>query len=145
MNDIRTPNSIQLDKELNENLAFGAIAYATSEKASAPVSSIFKNDGSYYSPDDGDLHPEFMIRLDTEYGLDTLLIREAISHGQRVTGIEAYALVDNDWRLLFKRECVGNLLAEHFESIKTSVIKIKITSSIATPMLCAFGAYKYNK
>lgn len=144
MNDIRTPNSIQLDNELNENLALGAIVYATSEKASAPVSAVLNNDSSFYSPDDGDLRPELMIKLDTERELDTLLIREAINE-QRITGIEAYALVDNDWRLLFKRECVGNLLAEHFESIKTSVIKIKITSSIATPMLCAFGAYKYNK
>ncbi len=144
MNDIRTPNSIQLGKELNENLAFGAIVYATSEKASAPVSAVLNNDSSFYSPDDGDLRPELMIKLDTEHELDTLLIREAINE-QRITGIEAYALVSNDWKLLFKRECVGNFLIEHFESIKTSVIKIKITSSTATPMLCTFGAYKYNK
>ena len=132
-----------LTEALSRDYAAGAKIYASSEISDAPVCSLLKNDGSIYVPKENDPCPEITVELANECEINTLNLREAVKYGQRITGIEAYALLDGDWKSLFKRECVGNTLAERFDTIKTKALKIKITSSVGTSVLCGLSVHKF--
>ena len=105
------------------------------------VTNILSTDFNRYYTFEKNTVPELFFEFDSEIEFNTFMIDEVIEYGHRIRGFELSAAVDGGWQLLWKGECVGYRCAEHFESVRTQKIRLKITGMIDTPAIRFFGLY----
>lgn len=136
-----------LSDTLANNLAKGAKATADSVRdAICNADNMLTDDiNEFYASADGDNTPEIIFELDEPKEFNTFILQEVIELGHRVTGFEVSALVDGEWKNLYKGECIGYRSAQHFDMVKADKVKVKITSSLASPVLRFFGLYKFDE
>ncbi|MBQ8575495.1 MAG: alpha-L-fucosidase [Clostridia bacterium] len=136
-----------LSGTLANNLAKGAKATADSVRdAICNADNMLTDDiNEFYASADGDNTPEIIFELDEPKEFNTFILQEVIELGHRVTGFEVSALVDGEWKNLYKGECIGYRSAQHFDTVKADKVKVKITSSLASPVLRFFGLYKFDE
>ena len=132
-----------LDKSFENNLAIGSKITPSSVREGCLAEDILGD--VVYAPSDKDRTPEIIFELDGEKEINTFVISERIELGHKITGIEFYAFVNNEWNLVSKNKCVGYKLAEHFDTLKTSKFKIKVTEAFDTPVLYGFGLYRLDE
>lgn len=133
-----------LKSSFSNNLAKNAKIQATTERNQCEAKNLIKKN-QVYAPLDTDKAPEIIISLENKVKFNTIEISELIELGHKVTGIEFYALIDNEWKLLYKSKVVGYKLCEHFDAVESDKIKIKVTKSLDTPILHSFGVYMLDK
>ncbi|MBE6667948.1 MAG: hypothetical protein E7607_06555 [Ruminococcaceae bacterium] len=132
-----------LDKAFEYDLAKDATVTASSER-DIQCSANTVTDGnkeSFYSPDDSDKCPEIVLSFDHEVEVNCAVLSEVIELGQKVRGFEISALVNGERRVLAKGESIGNKYAVLFDSVKTDRVYLKITSSVAAPLIRSFSLY----
>ena len=132
-----------LDKAFDCDLAKNATVTASSERDSlCPANAITDgNRDSFYSPNDGDTQPELVLSFDHEVEFNCVVLSEVIELGQKVRGFEISAFVNGERRVLAKGESIGNKYAARFDSVKTDRVYLKITSSVASPLIRSFSLY----
>ena len=131
-----------LTSALSNNLCKSASATASSERENCPAKNLLQ--GGIYVPLDSDKDCEITFKLDEPKLFNAFMIREELALGQRVTGVEVSALVNNEWKILSQGECIGYRLCEKHEPILSSKVKLKITSALDTPVLKDFGLFYFD-
>lgn len=133
-----------LDNSFRVNLASNAKIEASSNREECePINIISKE--NVYAPIDSDKAPEITLTFDNEIEFNTVSISELIELGHKVTDISFYAYVNNGWRLLLNNKVVGYKLCQHFDTVKSSKIKIKVNEALDTPILHSLGIYKLDE
>jgi len=133
-----------LESSFSKNIAENAKIEASSERNECEAKNLIV-ENKVYAPLDTDKTPEIIVTLDKEEEFNTISISELIELGHKVTGISFYALVNNEWKMIFTGSVVGYKLCEHFETVKSSKIKIKISEALDTPILHSLGVYKLDE
>ncbi len=136
-----------LSETLENNLAKGATITANSERASScRAENILTDDiNEFYASDDECKTPEIVLEFDEEREFNSFILQEVIELGHRVTEYEISAFIDGDWKKLYSGECIGYRSAQHFTTVKTDKVKIKINASVASPVLRFFGLYRFDE
>ena len=98
-----------------------------------------------YAPLDSDKAPEIIVSLENKIRFNTISISELIELGHKVTEVEFYALINNEWKLLKNSKVIGYKLCEHFDTVESDKIKIKVLSSLDTPVLHSLGIYMLDE
>ena len=139
--------NIALEEALSVDFAKGATVTADSVRDSScsPENLLSDDENEFYASDDSCTTPEIVFELDGEKEFNSFSLQEVIELGHRVTGYEVSALVGEDWTTLYKGICIGYRSAKHFPTVKTSRIKIKITSALHAPVLRSFSLYKFDE
>ena len=136
-----------LEKALSIDFAKGASACADSlRNISCSADKILIDDeNEFYAAAEGCTTPEIIVELDGEKQFNCFSLQEVIELGHRVTGYEVSALVNGEWMLLYKGECIGYRSAKHFPVISTNKVKIKITSALHPPVIRRFSLHKFDE
>ncbi len=133
-----------LEEAFKENLAKNAKIEVSSFRQGGEGDNLILEENAYV-PLDNDKAPEIIVSFEKEKEFNVISISELIELGHRVTDIDFFAEVDGEWKLLFNSKVIGYKLCQHFETVKSSKIKLKINSSLDTPILKGFGAYKLDE
>lgn len=80
-------------------------------------------------------------RVESGAVINTLLLAEDISQGQRVESFKIEALINNKWHYLTEGTTIGYKRLLRFSDCTPSKIRVTITSSRSTAHLCDIGAY----
>ena len=104
-----------------------------------------KNYDEFYVSGNDCVTPEIVFEFQSEIEFNTFVLDEAIEYGHKIRGFELCAFVDNDWVSVWQGECVGYRCAEHFDSITTKKVKLKITKAVDSPIIRFFGLYNVNQ
>lgn len=136
-----------LEKTLSIDLTKYAMATADSVRDEiCPAQNILTEDeNEFYAAQEGCLMPEIIINLDGEKEFNCFILQEVFELGHRVTGYEVSALVGDDWITLYKGQCIGYRSAQHFPTVKTDKVKIKITDALHAPVLRKFSLHKFDE
>lgn len=136
-----------LEASLSIDFAKGAKATADSIRdISCNAENLLSDDrNEFYASEDSCKTPEIIFTLDGEKTFNTFVLEEVIELGHRVTGFEVSAEVGGEWQLLFKGECIGYRSAQHFPTVTTSKVKIKITDALHAPVLRKFSLHKFDE
>ncbi len=100
---------------------------------------------SFYASAENCLTPEIIFHLDGVKTFNTFILEEVIELSHKVTGFEVYAECNGEWKLLYKGECIGYRCAQHFPSITTSKVKVRITDALDSPVLRRFSLHKFDE
>lgn len=145
-NDVKS--LLEFRKILNEsfsvNLAKDAKIEASSSRPECDAENIISKENAY-APLDSDRTPEIVLSFENEIEFNTISISELIELGHKVTDISFYAYIENDWKLLFNNKVVGYKICQHFDTVKSSRVKIKVNEALDTPILHSFGIYKLDE
>lgn len=133
-----------LQDSLSVNLADNAKITPSSIREGLQGESLLVDDGSFYAPTDDDKCPELIVELESEKSFNSVMIREAIELGHKITGLEISAFADGEWKLICKSECVGYRLCERFDEVKSDKLKIRVTDALDTPIITFFGVYSFE-
>ncbi|MBO5422011.1 MAG: alpha-L-fucosidase [Clostridia bacterium] len=136
-----------LEASLSIDFAKGAKATADSIRdISCNAENLLSDDrNEFYASEDSCKTPEIIFTLDGEKTFNTFVLEEVIELGHRVTGFEVGAEIGGEWQLLFKGECIGYRSAQHFPTVTTSKVKIKITDALYAPVLRKFSLHKFDE
>lgn len=136
-----------LEASLSIDFAKGAKATADSIRdISCNAENLLSDDrNEFYASEDSCKTPEIIFTLDGEKTFNTFVLEEVIELGHRVTGFEVSAEVGGEWQLLFKGECIGYRSAQHFPTVTTNKVKIKITDALYAPVLRKFSLHKFDE
>jgi len=85
----------------------------------------------------------FVVTLPQKREINTLIIKEGIELGHKVTKITARALVDGEWHVLFTNDIIGHTLAQRFDTVITDKLEIEL-EYLDTPVLNGFGLYRFE-
>lgn len=145
-NDVKS--LLEFRKILNESfsvsLAKDAKIEASSSRPECDAENIISKE-NVYAPLDSDRTPEIVLSFENEIEFNTISISELIELGHKVTDISFYAYIENDWKLLFNNKVVGYKICQHFDTVKSSRVKIKVNEALDTPILHSFGIYKLDE
>ena len=133
-----------LKETFSVNLAKSAKIEASSERKECKAENLVI-DNEVYAPLDINKTPEITLTFDKEIEFNVISISELIELGHKVIGIEFYAEVEGKSKKLFDSRIVGYKLCEHFDTVKTSKLKIKVTDTLDTPILHSLGVYKMDE
>lgn len=86
---------------------------------------------------------KFVVTMPEKRELNTLILREGIELGHKVTKIKAFATVDGKEQLLFENDIVGNTLAQRFDTVFTDTVTVEL-EYFDTPVLHSFGLYRFE-
>lgn len=133
-----------LNDSFSINLAEKAKIEASSSRPECNAEYITSNE-KVYAPLDRDRNPEITLTFDEEQEFNVISISELIELGHKVVDIDFFAEVDGKWSLLFNSKVVGYKICQHFDTVKTKKVKIKVNNSLDTPILHSFGIYKFDE
>ncbi len=136
-----------LEESLSLDFAKGAFVTANSVRniTCAPENILNDDRNEFYAAEDCCTTPELIFDLDGEKTFNTFILEEVIELGHRVTGFEVSAFVDESWKQLYKGECIGYRSAQHFPTVTTDKVKIKITDALHAPVLRKFSLHKFDE
>ncbi len=136
-----------LEESLSLDFAKGATVTADNVRSTdcSPENLLSDDENEFYASEDSCTTPEIIFELDGEKTFNTFILEEVIELGHRVTGFEASAFVDESWKQLYKGECIGYRSAQHFPTVTTDKVKIKITDALHAPVLRKFSLHKFDE
>lgn len=85
-----------------------------------------------------------MLELDLKHAqtINHVEIMEDITHGERVLKYVVESLAeDGIWQVLCSGECIGHKRIQQFDTVKTTSIRLRITSEKATPYIRRLAGY----
>lgn len=126
-----------LNEALSKNLATDGKILGNEGKT--PLENL--TNGGDFIPSENKFSFEISLNEPTE--INTLIIKEGIEYGHKVTGLVASALIDGKWKELFSSKIIGYTLAQRFETIVTDTIKVEIEAA-DTPVIRDFGLYRFD-
>ena len=131
-----------------ENLADGATATATSVRGNfdekyGPQHLLDSDYDTYFATDNDAKTVDIEFRLDGSKTFNRLLLQEYIPLGQRVESFEIQVLIGGKWESWGRGEktTIGHKRIVLGNSVTTEAVKVRITKSLACPVLNGFGLY----
>ncbi len=129
-----------LEDAFRESLLLGAKITAKSTHAGTSEQCLLYDDDSFYAPSKGE-EISLEIELENEIEFNTLVIKEGIEIGHRVTSFELFAWINGDYKSICSGNCIGYRCAEHFKGVRTKKLLLKTNASLSTPVLKFLGVY----
>ena len=126
-----------LNEALSHNLAYDA-QLKGEHLYDCAVDNLLSED-KFYLPKGN----SFSVTLPQKREINTLIIKEGIELGHKVTKITARALVDGAWQVLFINDIIGHTLAQRFDTVITDELEIEL-EYLDTPVLKDFGLYRFE-
>lgn len=87
---------------------------------------------------------ELTITLPQEQTLNTVVLEEMISYGQKVIGFTIEAWEGNEYKTIFKGTTIGRKKIATFKETSTRKLRIVIQNAKAAPVLRGISAYKID-
>ncbi len=87
------------------------------------------------------IQPELEILFDKPTMVNHAIIKEEIAYGQRVRSYTLEGLTSNGWKLIYSGSSIGTKKIDSFDSIEVSKIRLKISNSIAQPIIKNFSVF----
>lgn len=87
---------------------------------------------------------EINIRLNKKSTVNTLVIQEDISKGQRVREYSVEARLNGRWIIFASGTSIGNKRIQEFDPVKSKEFRLIITSSIKEPQIKEFSLYNIS-
>ncbi|MCQ6561345.1 alpha-L-fucosidase [Paenibacillus mendelii] len=84
---------------------------------------------------------EVTLELDQNQPVDHVILMEDIAHGERVREYVLEACCGNEWVELVSGSAIGHKKIDRFETVHTSLLRVRATSCVETPILRRFAAY----
>ncbi|RYY56374.1 MAG: hypothetical protein EOO05_18820 [Chitinophagaceae bacterium] len=148
-------NDVQVLKEFGEllqrifrqNLAAGASFTASNVRGEdlkkfGPTQLTDNDRYSYWATDDSVLTPGLVITLTTKRTFNVIRLRENIKLGQRITSFAIDVKRDNEWIEISSATSIGaNRLIRLPQNVTASMIRLRITGSLACPTVSDFGLF----
>ena len=124
------------------NLAAGArVRASASRRGYGPRHLVAGNPDSYWAAPDGDLTPCLELRLPMPATVGYVVLQEYIPLGQRVASFEVEVHSDGAWRHFASGTTVGCKRILTAPPVRADRIRIRILSSLASPVLSAVEVY----
>ncbi|SFE92998.1 alpha-L-fucosidase [Thermoflexibacter ruber] len=138
-----------LDESFANNLAKGTSVIASAYRANDDNFDGNKvTDGdpkTYWATDDQVTTGSLEIDLQKEKPINTLVIQEFITLGQRVKSFSIEVWKNNAWEKVAQETTIGNKRIVNLPDISTSKIKINILESKACPLISNVELYKISE
>ena len=140
-----------LNKVLTDTLSvdFAVNATVTTDSERAEICKaenlLIEDADAFYAAAENCLTPEIVFNLDGEKTFNTFILEEVIELSHRVTGFEVSAEINGEWKLLYKGTCIGYRCAQHFPTVTTSKVKVRITDALDSPVLRRFSLHKFDE
>ncbi len=84
---------------------------------------------------------ELILELDKKTEVNTLILREDISKGQRIREYSLEAKVKGIWQQIADGTSVGNKRIQEFETVRAKKFRLLINKSVAEPQIKEFSLY----
>ncbi|WP_409346264.1 alpha-L-fucosidase [Paenibacillus sp. MBLB4367] len=81
------------------------------------------------------------LRFDSETDVNHVILMEEIAHGERVRAYVLEAEQDGKWVELVKGSAIGHKKIDRFKAVRTSRLRLRVTSSVETALIRRFAAY----
>jgi alpha-L-fucosidase len=81
------------------------------------------------------------VRMKKTVRLNTLVMEEMIAYGQRIQSFEIEAMINGTYQKIFTGTTIGRKKIAFFPTVKTNLIRLKITDSKTVPLLRNLSAY----
>lgn len=135
-----------LKKSTSENLAKASKPFASSilSEEFSPENLLDESEYTFYAPSSDCKFHKIVFDLGEEKEFNMIMLREAIEFGHTITGYELQIPEKDTWRTILSGECVGYKCFEHIGEIRSSKIRLKITSGIGTPILRSIALYHFG-
>ena len=69
---------------------------------------------------------------------------EDIAHGERIRAYTVEGRVGASWQVLCRGESIGHKRIERLDRVEVAALRLRVTESVATPMIRSFCAYCVN-
>ena len=135
---------MRLEGIFSRNLADGATLRASASRGGkfGPENLLSQDYDRFWAVPDRVLTPEVELRLPAPQTFNRILLQEYIPLGQRVASFTVEALLDGRWHTIAEGTTIGYkriLLTD--APVTTSRIRLRITQSLACPVLNRLGLY----
>ena len=97
-----------------------------------------------YTPSQNDFCKEITYRFDKPEIINTITMKENLTSGQAIMGVEVFAESQGKWKELFTSPCVGLQCTRQFEDIDATAVRIRISKALAEPVLDFVGIYRFD-
>jgi alpha-L-fucosidase len=134
-----------VENTFKHNLANTAVLKASNVrgKSFGPEKLVDAVRYSYWATEDKMTSPELTLTWKDDVAFDIIRLRENIKLGQRIGAIEVDAMVDGSWRTIAHATSIGSCRIISIPStVKTTQVRLRITSSPVCIALSEFGLYK---
>ena len=136
-----------LDEIFAEDLAAGAKVRASASRAGRRFSPAKLTDGNYdtyWAAPEGRDTVTIELRLLEKRTFNRILLQEYIPLGQRVASFEAEVFENGSWSPAASETTIGYKRIVLTRDVTTDRIRVKITKSLAPPVLSGFSLYMDN-
>ncbi|MBR1522765.1 MAG: alpha-L-fucosidase [Bacteroidales bacterium] len=125
------------------NLADGATVTSEDERgAGFEAGNILDPDyDRYFATPDGKTTTEFVVELSGTKRFNRVMLQEYIPLGQRVTGFTVEYRSGGSWRTWKSGTTIGHKRILLGDRVSTDAVRVKITGSLACPVINGFGLY----
>ena len=137
-----------MESVFGTNLAEGATATASKVRGNnsdryGPQLMLDGNYDTYFATDDGDRTVEIEFALDGSKTFNRLMLQEYIPLGQRVSSFSVQVKKNGSWSSWGSgtKSTIGHKRIILGSRVTTDAVKVKITGSLACPVLNGFGLY----
>lgn len=131
-----------LDEAFSLNLLLGASARATQTRGKlfSANKTIDGNPKTYWATDDHVLNASIELDFGQPKKINTLLVQEYITLGQRVKSFSIEAQIDDKFEQIATGVTIGNRRIVKFNTITTQKLKINISAK-ASPLISNLEVY----
>jgi alpha-L-fucosidase len=132
-----------LDRTFRTNLAEGAKAKASNEKAGHEAALVIdRNSATYWTTDDGVSSAVLELALPKNRTFDRAMLQENIRAGQRVEAFRLEAWDGKAWKEFTKGTTIGYKRLLRFPAVTAKEVRLVIDAARTSPTLASFGLYK---
>ena len=146
-NDVKSLQGFRelLNKEFNANLArkarVEASSYRDNSSAFEPKNVTDSNPETYWSTDDNVTTGALTVDLGSQKTVKYIVLQEYIKLGQRVQSFDIEIWKDSKWQIAGSGTTVGYKRIIKIDPTLTNKIRVKITSSKASPVISALEVF----
>ncbi|MEM9329106.1 MAG: alpha-L-fucosidase [Bacteroidota bacterium] len=87
---------------------------------------------------------DLILELKEPAVIDHLILQEDIEQGERVRSYAIEARVGGEWQPVGEGTCIGHKRIQAIDPVETSALRLRITASIASPIIKSFSAHRVN-
>lgn len=134
-----------VNNSFKNNIAKSAKIKSTNTRGkSFSLNQLMDDDrNTYWATSDNVTTPEITVSWKEEQEFDLIRLREYIQLGQRIESLEVDAMVDGAWKKIGAATSIGACRIIPLETpVKTTQVRIRITSSPVAVTLSELGVYK---
>lgn len=132
-----------LDKTFAINFTLNKPATASSIRSDTkPSNTVDGKKTTYWAPSESAKEAWLEIDLQQPTTFNVAMVQEHIAEGQRVERYRIEAFDGHDWKIIARGTTIGYKKLDRFEAITATKARLVISSSLATPLIQAFGLYR---